>query len=71
MLHQIMYILQYVIHIHYIMAIFFVIESSKRNGGKDSAFRGNIDLPVYEDFVINSEENWDDGKATTSTICQF
>ena len=53
------------------MAIFFVIESSKRNGGKDSAFRGNIDLPVYEDFVINSEENWDDGKATTSTICQF
>jgi len=36
-------------------------ESSKRNGGKDSAFGGNTDLPVYvDDFVINSEENWDD-----------
>ena len=67
-----LYILQYVTHIHYIMASFFVIESSKRNGGKDSAFGGNTDLPVYvDDFVINSEENWDDGKATTSIIPWF
>ena len=49
-----------------------MIESSKRNGGKDSAFKGNTELPVYEDdFVINSEENWDDGKATTSIIPWF
>ena len=60
-----LYILQYVIHVQYIKSNFFVIESSKRNGGKDSAFGGNTDLPVYEEFVINSEENWDDGKVTT------
>lgn len=34
-------------------------ESSKRNG-EASMFRGCTDLPVYDNVVINSEENWDD-----------
>ncbi|XP_061166854.1 uncharacterized protein LOC133175761 [Saccostrea echinata] len=35
-------------------------ESSKRNGEDASMFRGCTDLPVYDNVVINSEENWDD-----------
>ncbi|XP_055998472.1 uncharacterized protein LOC125683191 isoform X2 [Ostrea edulis] len=34
-------------------------ENSKKNGEEGSMFKGNTDLPVYENLNINSEENWD------------
>lgn len=44
--------------------LFVFTESSKKNGEEASMFRGCVDLPVYEQINIESEENWDAGQFT-------